>query len=104
MMHVMERHEHAFPCLQVTDEILSTGFEEHAEASSNLAAWKADDALLHEDRSMSRMTKQVQGRSPTVHAKLPGSGLPLILSVLCSLASGGSGGRDGCRFCACSCC
>ena len=57
----------------MVDEILSTGFEEHAESSSNLAAWKADDALLHEDRSVSRMTKQVQGtdRAPPVLLSKP---------------------------------
>lgn len=49
-----------FADMQVVDDILSVGYDDHSEFSTASATWKTDDALLHEDRTAFRITKQAR--------------------------------------------
>ncbi len=45
--------------LQAVDEILSRGYEDHAEYHNQVTTWKADSVLLGEDVTASLLTHAV---------------------------------------------
>ena len=55
------------PLRQVTEEILTSGYEEHSDYGSLTAAMNVDEGLLHESRTATQLTHMV--RHPK-HARL----------------------------------
>jgi len=77
--------------VQAVDEILSRGYEDHADYHSQVTAWKADSVLLGEDVTATLLTHTVSNPPPSpicIYIKQGGLGGGMGLSTVYTPLSG----------------